>query len=237
MYHYLIHTASFATQEEIKNYKSLDAYKYFIDGWVVETAWKFYGDTFLLTGKVKHSYAMSQTPLKPWVAVNRSGVVECGHCTCMAGLAETCSHVAAILYWLETAIRINSETTCTSKPNSWLAPSMPTACTHVPYVTLEDLENIAPKRKQKDGLCQSDSRVVGQTPTEQELNDFYAHLNAASNRRPAILSVIPEYSDKFVQSSDHLPPLLQHLYDSKYITLNYADLLNIDRNITSRSSI
>ncbi len=51
-----------------------------------------------------------------------NGTVECGYCTCMTGLTKTCSHVATILYWLETAIRISDDVSCTSKPNKWLSP-------------------------------------------------------------------------------------------------------------------
>lgn len=29
----------------------------------------------------------------------------CGHCTCMAGLGEVCSHIAAVLFSIETAVR------------------------------------------------------------------------------------------------------------------------------------
>ena len=31
---YLLHTTSFATLEEVKNYKSLQSFKYFTSGWV-----------------------------------------------------------------------------------------------------------------------------------------------------------------------------------------------------------
>lgn len=44
---------------------------------------------------------MHLTPLKCWVAVDKDGVVLCGHCLCMAGLGEVCSHVAAVLFLLE----------------------------------------------------------------------------------------------------------------------------------------
>ena len=141
LYHYLlIYATSFNTWGEIRNYKSLDAYKYFTNGWVLETSWNRFGDVF---GKVNHSYAVSQRPLNPWVAIRNNGMVHCGHCDCMAGMAETCSHLAAILYWQETAVLFHDETTCTSKPNSWLLPSMPVACHKVPYVTMEELEQIA----------------------------------------------------------------------------------------------
>ena len=59
----------------------------------------------------------------------QSGTVVCGHCTCMAGLTETRSHVGAVLYSVETAVRIQDETTCTSKTNAWL---MPTPVSEVP---------------------------------------------------------------------------------------------------------
>ncbi len=81
----------------MKNYKRLTAYKYFIDGWAEETEWKSFNDIFIRVGKVRHSYCSSKLPLRPWVAIQSNGTVECGHCTCMAGLAETSSQVAAIL--------------------------------------------------------------------------------------------------------------------------------------------
>ena len=33
---YLLYTTSFVTLEEVKNYKSLQSYKYFTAGWVIE---------------------------------------------------------------------------------------------------------------------------------------------------------------------------------------------------------
>ena len=131
-----------------------------------------------MTGKVKHSYSMNDTPLKPWVAVWKSGRVECGHCTCMAGLAESCSHIAALLYWLETAVRINNETTCTSKPNDWIIPSLPTPCQYVPSATLEELEEIAYSRQKSEG--DEYSKLANQTPTKEELDGLYSHLERAS---------------------------------------------------------
>ena len=58
----------------------------------------------------------------------------------MAGLAETCSHVAAILYWLETAVRLHQDKACTSLPNSWLPPSLLAASHGIPYMTMEEIE-------------------------------------------------------------------------------------------------
>ena len=174
---------------------------------------------------MKHSYSINQAPLKPWVAIMKNGSVECGHCTCMAGLGETCSHISAILYWLETAARIHNETTCTSKSNSWLPPSLPAACQEVPYVTMEELEQVAPQRKKAkmDGKIWEVS--AKHSPSRQELDDLYSELSKAPDRKPAILSLIPPYCEKFTQSSDHLPDPLQSLYEPGNLQLNYLQLL------------
>ena len=42
----------------------------------------------VVLGKVRHSYAASKSPLKPWVVIRTNGTVGVAHCTCMAGLAE-----------------------------------------------------------------------------------------------------------------------------------------------------
>ena len=61
----------------------------------------------------------------------------------MAGLAETCSHVGAILHWVEAAVRINMSATCTSKENTWL---MPSSRENIPFLELSQIDFSAPKR-------------------------------------------------------------------------------------------
>ena len=59
----------------LKAYKSLEGYKYFTAGWVSNaTLQKLPGSVpvkVILTAKVKHSQALSATPLQPWVAVDQ----------------------------------------------------------------------------------------------------------------------------------------------------------------------
>ena len=54
----------------------------------------------------------------------------------MAGLAETCSHVGALLHWVDTAVRIRDEISSTSKKNEWM---MSTPVTDLPYLRLRDI--------------------------------------------------------------------------------------------------
>lgn len=54
--------------------------------------------TILFMVKVKHSQRMNESPLKAWILANINGKIICAHCNCLAGLSETCSHVAAICF-------------------------------------------------------------------------------------------------------------------------------------------
>ena len=80
---------------------------------------------------------MSSTLLNPWVIVKNSGTVICGHCTCMAGLGEACSHIGALLYWIEYTVRKRDEESCTSKANKWIEPRK---TKKVPYLQLDAID-------------------------------------------------------------------------------------------------
>ncbi len=55
----------------------------------------------ILYDKVRHSQAVNASPLLPWVATTKDGTIMGSHCTCMAGLGEACSHIAAVLKKLQ----------------------------------------------------------------------------------------------------------------------------------------
>ena len=57
--------------KEVRNYKSLQSYRYYTSGWVLEVEWKKFSkaEVVLVLGKVKHSYAASKPPLRPWVLI------------------------------------------------------------------------------------------------------------------------------------------------------------------------
>ena len=41
---------------------------------------------------------MNDKPLIPWFIAKCDGKILAAHCDCMAGLGETCSHVASLLW-------------------------------------------------------------------------------------------------------------------------------------------
>ena len=213
---------SFVTLDEVKNYKSLQSYKYFTSGWILEVEWKKYKEEgiVLIMGKVRHSYAANKTPLRPWVLVRCNGTVLVGHCTCMAGLAKTCSHVGAVLHWVETAIRVRDDTPCTSKENKWL---MPTPAQSIPYVQLSEIDFSAPKRQKVKSPSTSSATVSTVTPTSlSEKEAFFHEIVQEQGKNALILSVIEAYSDKFVHSSDNLPQLLHSIFKPEYLDKDYS---------------
>ncbi|XP_046856173.1 uncharacterized protein LOC124449282 [Xenia sp. Carnegie-2017] len=73
---------------------------------------------------------MSEKPLTPWVVCEKNGKVLTAHCDCMAGIGESCSHVASLLLAVEAGARKRDSLTVTDKKAYWVLPS---AVKAVPY--------------------------------------------------------------------------------------------------------
>ena len=58
---------------------------------------------------------MSEKPLTPWVVCEKSGKVLYAHCDCMAGLGESCSRVASLLWAIEAGCKRRDSLTVTEK--------------------------------------------------------------------------------------------------------------------------
>ena len=179
---YLLYTTTFVTLEEVKNYKSLQSFKYFASGWVLEVEWNEYSIVLIL-GKVRHSYAASKAPLRPWVLVRSNGAVLVAHCTCMAGLAETYSRVGAILHGVETALRVRNDTPCTSKENKWL---LPPPMQQIPYLQLCDIDFTAPKchcAPTASPSVNSSMTAKIASPSQTEIQDFFSSIAKEQHKK------------------------------------------------------
>ena len=71
--------------EAMENYKSLEAFKYFKDGWVQTIYVIKVSGGLLMKSDVRPSYRTTDVPHKPWVVIGLRGNVLGGHCSCMAG--------------------------------------------------------------------------------------------------------------------------------------------------------
>lgn len=220
VYNYLINAPSPITRQALKAYKSLDAYKYMVSGWVGDLcAFPATEDGLrvFVTCSVRHSQSVSAPPLKPWVAAEKSGDVVCAHCTCMAGLGEACSHIAALLLTLDARTRFVEDTSCTSEPCKWMPPSM----RDVTYKEIHAIDFTSPTLKRKRTSASSElprqvqkqkSPIENPLPSPTDLHSFYTALSAAT--KPVALSLVPGFSDQYVpKQREGFPPVLQDLYD------------------------
>ena len=136
----MVNAPSSVTKEELKAYKSLQGYQYFVAaGWVgavVGFNATTDGRKQFVKARVRHSQSVSAALLQPWVAAETNGTIICAHCTCMAGLGEACSHIAALLFAQESRSKFEKDVACTSVPCQWLAPSLRS----VEYSKISDID-------------------------------------------------------------------------------------------------
>ena len=90
--------------------------------------------------QVNHSQRMNEKPLIPWFIAESEGKILAAHCDCMAGLGETYSHVASLLWATAAGVEKRDCLTLTQKSAYWV---MPPAIKSVPYVQVGDINCFA----------------------------------------------------------------------------------------------
>jgi len=85
---------------------------------------------------VKHSQSSSLPPLKVWLLAEKDGNIVCGHCSCMAGLGETCSHLGALVFLIEYSFKKINGVACTEELSKWLPPSLRS----VPFNRIQEMD-------------------------------------------------------------------------------------------------
>ena len=184
--------------------------------------------------KVNHSQRLSETPLKPWLAVTRNGYVLTGHCNCLAGLGGVCSHVGAILFAVEAGVRMLKSRTCTSVPCQWL---MPSGVSNVSYAELQEIDftsSNTKKRKLDERISELTSLAhptqakprTAYGPSTQQISKFYECFHA-SGTKPAILSLVSPYNKDYVtkEAAMDLPTTLDGLYSEQLSCMRFTEVL------------
>ena len=202
---------------------------------------------FIFLPKV-HSQRLNDAPLKAWVIVSSTGEVYSAHCTCMAGVGETCTHVGALLFKIEATVRCREVKTVTDKPAYWILPSNVNKV-HAAVGHQINYTSAASSRKSLNRLldgetdirpglrtCASKSSIP--SPTPLEMKNFYADLHKAGGKA-AVLSVLPEYCEEFrdpVQPATKLKSLLS-LRDSSMDGCEYALLEQHCQSLKSQAEV
>ena len=86
--------------------------------------------------------------------------------TCMAGVAEKCAHVAALLYKIDTAVRLRGLTTPTDVEAYWVMPSNVTKVQGVPGHAIDFPISSARKKSLEQSICgETDAKRSGKIRT------------------------------------------------------------------------
>ncbi|XP_030845477.1 uncharacterized protein LOC105436450 isoform X2 [Strongylocentrotus purpuratus] len=111
----------------MKDYKEGKAYSYFASSWLKEIFFNPMGDSpfCFLKSKCTPSQNIGAEPHEAWLLCQKDdGMICSAYCTCVAGLGQTCNHVAAMLFKLDHAFKSGLvNPACTSVANSWIATS------------------------------------------------------------------------------------------------------------------
>ena len=185
--------------------------------------------------QVRHSQRMNDTPLHPWLVAETTGNVLAAHCDCMAGLGEVCSHVGALLFAIEAAVKLRNSQTVTQEKSYWM---LPTAIQKVPYSKVRDIDFTSAKMKKRKLDDQIEGSVTPKTPRTQgkcmgfipppsaEENELLFSTAKRCGSKPVILATTPGYSSVFIQEvlTRKYPLVLTELRDEHFISSSKEDL-------------
>ena len=160
----------------------------------------------------------------------------------MAGLGETCihiaavlfylevvaTHIAAVLFYLEAVARLQGMKTITESECSWIIPSYLKSAQYLPIKDIEFTSARGLKRK-LDGTINNPESVLNEsavytatgqveiTSEELDLDLFFLDISKQGTN-PAILSLVIPYSDNYVPKSivAGFPKPLNSLFQPEY---------------------
>ena len=236
LFSYLVLTTSFYTNDQFKNY-TLEAYNQVVSGFVASVKGKIIAGKNVVVAKVRHSQRMNDPLVEIWIIAGSDGSIFSAHCK--AGLAESCSHVASVLFYIECWTRINGKLACMQLKFMW---PFPTYVSQVSYAKAKDIdftsakklkENLDNKIGSLDECAQDQSstssasntqvaQVFVSTPVSaDEMAKVYEKLNQCETKAVA-LRLIDPYAEQFISKSRNVA-VPSDLYESN--NLEYPDLL------------
>ena len=174
----------------------------------------------------------------------------------MAGLGETCTHIVAVLFYLEATARIQGKQTCTQRKCNWILPSF---LKNVEYLPVKNIDFTSTRKWKRniDAVIDTGDTVqlsrlsspstherqsTTTTPSDSHLEDFYEKLSPTGTK-PAILSLISNIH-LFTYQNDcflHSTALTTPLHWSDYLDMEYHMLLKVcesnEVNITDEMAV
>ena len=88
--------------KDLSDYKNSRTYSYYKSGWLQPLqCHNLSGSKYCI---IRRECRKSQSTKGLFHILERTAKIKTCHCTCMAGMGETCNHVAAAMYGVETAV-------------------------------------------------------------------------------------------------------------------------------------
>ncbi|XP_055874597.1 uncharacterized protein LOC129926016 [Biomphalaria glabrata] len=240
LFTYLVLQQSAYTKDEFKAYKSLAAYNQFLDGWVQEVmAFKPHNclNTVVLA-KVLHSQRLAERVLQPWIVINQEGIIVSAHCSCIAGLGESCTHVAATLFMLEANTRLKESKTVTGVSSYWMIPSglkkvLPTKISEIDFTSSKTkkvkfdtlVDNTTSKNTNSKAIKSKETIKL----TSHSFNTFIESLHNDSCNS-ATLSVLPHYQESFLNKVKY-PVQIISFRNENYCNVTFNQLMDYCQTI------
>ncbi|KAL1479583.1 hypothetical protein MTO96_051739 [Rhipicephalus appendiculatus] len=201
----MVEGVCFYTKEQFKSYKLADAYNVFVSGKVRQLVSFKAGDRgdgiIILAAKVEASQTLTKQ-YEPWCIVKDDGSVVTAHCTCMAGLGECCTHVAALLFYTEAHVNLGlNKTSPTDVPCKWIEVSRKTAAAPVSEINFFKPKVGAP-------VPQPTPRAQQDVPrwTDEQVRSFCSELMSSAPTTLLLTSVSDsEATDSAPETADHCP--------------------------------
>ena len=145
----------------------------------------------LITPQVLHSQRLREKPLEPWVISHKDGTIQSGHCTCMAGLGETCTHIAALLFAIDSMVQVRESKTVTEEKAYWLLPS---SLKTVEYKEVREMDfsSSTAMKKKLDIAIQSSSNPVMTDSSFIQVSQPQSSGSSSSTSSLSSLSPVPQ---------------------------------------------
>ena len=173
---------------------------------------------------------LNEAPTNPWVAIKANGLVSTAHCTCMARLGESCSHVGALLFTVEAAINLRKARTCTELLCLWREPSLgsikkvqATKGSNFFSSSFKESVHILPE---SGGSTQPEKAAAPHLSEEQK--ELFKKL-AETQPSSAVLALLEGHADKSVLKTLELniPPPLASYYMTEMLKCTSLQILSV----------
>ncbi|XP_038137843.1 uncharacterized protein LOC119781440 [Cyprinodon tularosa] len=166
----------------------------------------------------------------------------------MAGIAETCTHVAAMLFKLEAVIRCRETVTVTGQPAYWMIPSNVSkvgaeAGHRIDFTTPNSKRKSLNKILDGEGTSMPSPRASSSTcphgiATEDQWTSYLAGIHTITPKA-AVLCTYPDYYEAFVDPVQPFfaPKSLCQLRDEKFQNTELSALLLHCKTLADKAAV